>query len=247
MASKNIDNGFSEDFDLDIDLDVDIDLNIDDDKFDNTGADFPSRYHEPAKMKFVRSNFVRFKYADEFAEAISPFPKDSRVFGIVNGSFVFGEFIGAFIVKNKLKIEEMTITTLSLSEMNIDMLSELLKRGYIQKLNIIISDYFYGHEKSGLIKRMYKKLDIDNRFQLSIAANHTKITQFKTTDNQFFVFYGSANLRSSQSIEQVTIEESEKLYNYNKLWMDILIDRYQTIKKPIQANKAWKEIKNDFR
>lgn len=103
----------------------------------------------------------------------------------------------------------MTITTLSLSQNNIDSLHNLMEGGYIGELNLIVSVYFWAHEIHQLIPYIYRQLDINDRFQLCVGGIHTKTTQFETMGGRKVIIHGSANLRSSGSVEQFTIEENE--------------------------------------
>lgn len=158
---------------------------------------------------------------------------------IVSGAFIFGDFLEAYLVENALGCEELTITTLSLSQDNIDSLHILLTKNYVKKLNLIISDYFFSHERHTLIPYIYACLDIDNKFQLSVASIHTKTSQLKMEDGTKIVMHGSANLRSSANVEQFTIEANEELYDFYEKIFTPLIDYYATIKKSVRAKKQW--------
>jgi hypothetical protein len=45
--------------------------------------------------------------------------------------------------------------------------------------------------------------------------------------------HGSANLRSSNNLEQFEFEESEELYNFNRKYFEDIIEQYSTIKKAV--------------
>jgi hypothetical protein len=135
----------------------------------------------------------------------------------------------------------MTITTLSLSQDNVDSLHNLLAGGFVDELNLIVSVYFFGHERHSLIPYIYEKLDIDNKFQFAVASIHTKTVNFETSGGRKIVIHGSANLRSSANIEQFTIEENEGLYEFYQSHFSSILDRYRTINKnkPIRDNELW--------
>ena len=84
----------------------------------------------------------------------------------VSGSFIFGDFLEAFIIGNNAKCKKMTVSTLSLNQNNVDSLYNLLAGNYIDELNLIVSVYFWGNEIRSLIPYMYRKLDFGNKFQL---------------------------------------------------------------------------------
>lgn len=101
-----------------------------------------------------------------------------------------------------------------------------------------MSAYFYSHERRGLIPYIYKRLDVENRFQLAVAGVHTKTCQFRTLGGRYVVMHGSANLRSCGNIEQFTMEENRELYDF----YDGIVERYKTINKQIRGNELWEMI-----
>lgn len=131
-----------------------------------------TRYIKP-KVYEVKPEYVLYDNAVKLA-------KDLRLdFGarydvFVSGSFIFGDFLEAFIMGNNAKCKKMTISTLSLNQNNVDSLYNLLAGNYIDELNLIVSVYFWGNEIRSLIPYMYRKLDFGNKFQLSVASIHTK-------------------------------------------------------------------------
>lgn len=227
-------------------VDVQLDTIINFDNFSNIEIDinfdmgFNQRYCKPAMSK---SKNVKYKNASELSKAIE-IKQNERYFCIIDGSFIFGDFIEAFIYDRAMKVKELTLSTLSMSQENIDSLYNLMSKGYLDKLNIIISDYFYSHERQNLVKYMYHKLDIDDRFQLSVCRTHTKICMFETEmgGGRKYVIHGSANLRSSDNIEQFMIEENSELYDFNKLFHDKIIDNFATIKKSLRGKKLFNLI-----
>lgn len=135
--------------------------------------------------------------------------------------------------------QKMTISTLSLSQNNVDSLHTLMDKGYIEELNLIISVYFWGNERSSLVPYIYKQLDIGDRFQLAVAGVHTKTVHFETLGGRKIIMHGSANLRSSGNIEQFTMEENPELYDFYDDHFSRILDKYATIRKPIRNSKAW--------
>lgn len=165
-----------------------------------------------------------------------------RVDAFVSGNFIFGDFIEAFLTEKDARAERMTISTLSLSQNNVDSLAELLRNDYIGQLDMIVSVYFWGNERGELIPYMYRELDMDNRFQLAVADVHTKTVHFETAGGKKIVIHGSANLRSSGNVEQFTIEENPALYDFYEEKLGALVAKYATIRKNIRSQQVWETM-----
>jgi len=223
--------------------------NFDIDPIEMDGFDFEpdidKRYIKPKKIKPIKDRFIVFSNAQKMAAELTT-EKNVRYFCVVSGNFIFGDIIEAFIIKHKLKVKHLIISTLSMSENNIDSLGNLIEWKILKKLDLIVSDYFYSHEKYQLIPYIYTELDNkDCDFQLSVCRSHTKITLLETECGKYFVFHGSANLRSSDNIEQFCIEENEDLFYFNKQWHEVLINEYKTINKHnkvIGGKKLWQKV-----
>lgn len=162
-----------------------------------------------------------------------------RADAFIAGSFIFGDFIEAFMTMNHAITSKMTISTLSMSQENVDSLHNLMEAGFIKELNLIISVYFWAHERNGLLPYIYEQLDMDNRFQLAVAGIHTKTCHFETLGGKKICIHGSANLRSSGSIEELIVEENPGLYDFFDEQMGKIVEKYKTINKPIRNSNAW--------
>lgn len=206
-------------------------------------AETESRYIKP-KLVPMRNSQVCYEHAKELVNAIGIIKDGDRYDCIVAGSFIFGDFLEGYLVENCIGVKELTISTLSMSQENIDSLHTLLTKHYVDKLNLLISDYFFSHERNSLIPYIYQQLDIDDKFQLSVASVHTKTIHFETEDGTKVVVHGSANLRSSGNVEQFTIEANSELYDFYNNVFSPLIENYQTIKKSVRSKKQWNIMMN---
>lgn len=222
-------------FDLNIDIpDVDIDLDFDVPVLDKG---FKNRYKKSKIAKDLPAHRIKYSNARKLAEEIK-LENGMRYDCIVSGNFIFGDFIEAFITHNNAKCKQMTVSTLSLDQNNVDSFANLLNNGYVDELNLILSDYFFAHERRALIPYIYDKLDIDNRFQLASAGSHTKVVLFETLGGKKIVIHGSANLRSSSSIEQFVIEENPDVYDFHLDYHMRIVEEYKTINKDVKRNRS---------
>lgn len=215
------------------DFKIDFDKNLFADKFERE-----NRYIKPLRYRGVADRAVKYSNAEKLAQDLK-IANNECIHCIVAGNFIFGDFIEAFFVENNIYTKELTITTLSMSQENIDSLANLLNGGYVDRLNLIVSDYFFSNERRALIPYLYKILDIDDRFQFAVEGTHTKTVIFQTDGGKDMVIHGSANLRSSQNIEQFTIEDNKILYNFYYEYQNLILETYKTINKAIRVKPLW--------
>lgn len=224
---------------LDINFNFDLDdFNINMDLEDSINPRILKATKKIQKNKFVKSENAKTFWNDCELE------KECRIHCILNGNFQFFDMIFEMFVKYDFKVKKMTISTLSLSQDNIESMAVLLENGYIDELNLIVSDFFYSHEKHSLVKFIYEQLDIDNKFQFAVAGTHCKIITFETELGTKFCFHGSANLRSSNNIEQLCIENNDELYYFYDELHDKILNQYKTINKSIIRGKLWQLTKD---
>jgi hypothetical protein len=241
---------------MDLDLTNDIDLATNDfnlgdldlsnfsDKMLDTATEFESRYMKPPLSVERSESYYKYEHAIDLAQKLF-LKKNERQFYIINGSFIFGDFIEAWITERNFHVKKMTISTLSLSQNNVDSLRNLVDGGFVDELNLIVSDYFFSHERKALIPYIYQELDKPgiNKFQLAVCGTHCKTCIFETHNGGFIVIHGSATLRTSANLEQFMIEENEALYRFNDDYQKKIIDEYKTINKALRVNKLWNVIK----
>jgi hypothetical protein len=198
-------------------------------------SDIDTRLIKPPKSK---DKTAAWKNAKKTASKIEITPGMSY-FGIIDGSFIFGDLIEALLVGKRIRARRLDIQTLSLSQENVDSLATLLIKGYVKELNLIISDYFFAHERKVLIPYIYEHLDIADRFQLAVCGLHTKIITMELTEGIKLVIHGSANLRSSGNIEQIAIQDSAEIYDFIIEMNDKIIKKFNTINKSIRRKRLW--------
>jgi len=200
-----------------------------------------SRICKPPRIPDVPERMLKYSNAEELAKELD-LSENARNYVMLSGYFIYGDLIEAIIYEKDFIVKEMTISTLSYNEGNVDSLAGLIDDGRIQKLNIVISDYFYSHERRNIIKYTYQELDKDDKFQLAVAGTHSKVVLFETVAGEKIVMHGSANLRASGNIEQVMIEHSAALYDFNQEIFSATIEKYRTIGKRVRYDKLWSAI-----
>lgn len=200
-----------------------------------------SRYIKPKICRELSDRMLKYKNAQELAKVLN-FNDAKRYYVVVDGTFIFGDLLEAWCTNFNVHVKRMSISTLSLSQDNIFSLENLLIGGYVEQLDILVSDYWYQNERDKIVRLMYERLDIDNRFQLGSCSTHCKLTLIETYSNRKYVFHGSANMRSSSNIEQIMFEESEDLYNFNLEIQDSILNTYFSINKSVRRKTLWQAV-----
>jgi len=192
------------------------------------------------KIKPLKDRLINYDNAVKFANDID-ITENSRYFSFINGNFIFGDFIEALIVEKNYKIDNLTISTLSLSEENIYNIKILMVKKLLKQLTLIVSDYFYSHERTKLIKLIVK--EFGDSVTLIEARSHTKTCIFETDCGKKIVMHGSANLRSSGNIEQIQIEENKELFDYIETFNSKLLTVYKSKQYKSVSQGDWDLLK----
>lgn len=219
-------------------IDVDLDFDIGD--FDLIDDEEDPRYLQPKMARSAVYTSVDYGNAKHMADKVSLEP-NTRTTVIVPGSFIFGDLLEALVLHRGLDVRKIYISTLSLNEENVDSLKNLLLFSQLDKLNILLSGYFYSNYKTTIVPYMYQELDVENRFQCAFCNTHMKIALMEAADGRRFVLHGSANMRSSSSLEQFDLEESPELYEFYRAAFDGLISKYKTVNHRAVKRRGVKE------
>lgn len=195
-----------------------------------------------AKVKrYPQPKTVKYQYAVDLAKDVGVLNEGECTYAIVSGNFISGDFLEAYLFENDLIVDEIIITTLSMSRENVDSLKNIMDFRLNGKMGLIVSDYFFAHERSQGIKDIVEQLGGDG-FTLAVAGLHTKITLIKTQCGKHIVISGSSNLRSSLNIEQITIDCNRDLYYFNREWMAVILNSYQATHKMLRRNELWQQV-----
>ena len=170
-----------------------------------------------------------------------------RTFCTLAGRFSVGDIPEALIVENNLSVDEIWIATLSMSYDNLHSLKNIVDGGYLEpagekNLHIIVSDFFYAHERKrdGLIGEIVWLLG--DHIVLSATRTHQKIMMFRTACGKHIVVHGSANMRSTDNIENICIEDCEELYYFLRGQFSTIENDYGVYKKSRRGDNLFNLI-----
>ena len=206
---------------------------------DNGEDDHECRYIRPI-IKPIPRRCVKYEKAQNLAHDIGLLQKGERIDVIMSGKFILGDFIEGYMVEHNLHARKLTISTLSYNENNIDSLKNLLDGGYVDSIDMIVSAYFYAHEKHKLIRYAYEQLDDEQgNFQLAVCNVHTKTYQFCTDEGLKIIMQGSGNMRSGANFESMVLEESEQTFDFYEQFYAEILQQFGTIQKDKKYLKTW--------
>lgn len=193
------------------------------------------------KFRDMKSSRVKYERAAELAVRTAQALKDGEtIHALLSGNFIFGDFLEALAVENCVQFKSMTLSTLAMSDENVISLENLLASGLLGHLDLIVSSYFWSHNRHNAAF-IYETLCDPFGTRLAVAGIHTKIAMIET-DKSKLVIHGSANMRSSRTIEAITIEANPDLYEFHKSWHDMILDDYAVTRKERRASNLWSLI-----
>lgn len=206
---------------------------------DITEEEHECRYIRPV-LRPVPRRQVRYEKAVSLSRDLGLLQKGERIDVIMSGKFIMGDFIEGYMVEHNLHAKRLLISTLSYNENNIDSLRNLLDGGFVDNIDIVVSSYFYAHERHKLIKYAYQELDNEQgRFQLAVCNVHTKTYQFCTDEGLHIIMQGSGNMRAGANFEQMVMEENEEVFRFYEGFYNEILKEYPTIQKDKKYLKTW--------
>lgn len=191
-----------------------------------------------------RPNMVTYDNARNLAAELPELDQSTTINGVVSGNFIFGDFIEALMVEKNYFADELLIATLSLGKENVDSLRNLIDGDYVRDLSLIVSDFWYAHERRPAGGVPYIEATLSSpHFCFAAAGIHTKVTLISTDCGRRLVLHGSANLRSSRNVEQFTLEDNPELYAFHHRWMRRLLDNFSLTQESLRGDSLWQTVR----
>jgi DNA-binding TFAR19-related protein (PDSD5 family) len=169
-----------------------------------------------ARRRAARKALVKPENAAELVRQIADLEEGDRLHAVLPGNFVFAEILTQ--LAERMKPQTVTIATLSLSKANVDALAAALDAKHIGQLEFLISDYF-GATNKAIMAHMEQAAQ-NRRWRIGTKRTHAKIA---TLDTNHLVIETSANLRSSQNVEQLSVFRDRELHDFHTRWITDLM------------------------
>jgi hypothetical protein len=173
-----------------------------------------------------RRKIIRAENAVTLARAMPRTPFEST-HALIPGDFVFCDILTAMVDLVGAP-RAVHISSLSLSLDNVGLLRDVCTRFPGATVSLALSYYFEKTNKS-IFRAVKERLVPLPNFKLALGRIHTKIILFHVENDRrgagescHLVLETSANLRSSGSLEQVSIFACPQIYGFHAEWMEEL-------------------------
>lgn len=187
-----------------------------------------------------RPKAVCYERAEDFARALT-IDAATETFAYVAGGFVFGDFIEALVEQRRVSVRRMGMQMLSMNDENIDSLRNVVEMSGTERLDLCLSGYWYATEmrKGGVVPYLFEQLDLEGlELHVAIAEVHCKVVTIETWAGHHLTMHGSANLRSSNSVEQLHISPDDGLYGFCDGVTQRIVAAYDILRQEKRQYKA---------
>jgi hypothetical protein len=150
-----------------------------------------------------------------------PAGPEERTHALLRGDFVLCDMIPAIIAETG-PLDHVRIATLGMSAANAAQLARLVRAGQIQRLTLVVSHYFQQVDRTTVFAAVCDELAPLGAMPI-VTRNHAKVILLPALRHPHrLVIEGSANLRSSDNLEQVVIFNDQDTHDFHATWIDDL-------------------------
>jgi hypothetical protein len=163
-----------------------------------------------------RANAAAYKHLDPLPEPGTDLEM------LISGKYAMWDLVPA-LIEHLGPIEHLHIATLSFSKQNAGDILGLLDSGDIKRISLVIS-YYYKSTSREIYDLLVPNL-IERGHRVKAIRNHAKIILAEMVSGDRFNIRGSPNLRSSVNIERLTLSRGDDVYNFDKAWLEDVLER----------------------
>jgi len=165
----------------------------------------------------TKRRFYDLKNVPNAVRLLDPLPKKNEtVHAIMGGDFAAWDLIPAILNLVSKPALELVIATLGFNSKNNYHLGTLLEQKKIGKALVLCSDYF-AKSDSSTFREAKIRLESMGSFLVS-TRTHAKIIAINFGEVAYVV-EGSANMRSCNNLEQITISNDQELFKFHTKWI----------------------------
>ncbi len=152
-------------------------------------------------------------------EILANLPQPGHVLHtVVKGDFILTDLITQ-IARQSGQCPRLTLGTLSMNPENARELAKLRDEELIGGITLVLSDFFFRTSRDA-VEECFQILPAPSTRWIK-CRSHVKIALIPTADDAY-VLHGSANLRSSANLENLTIENDRQLLEWHASWVSEL-------------------------
>lgn len=183
------------------------------------------------RMKGQARALIQAKRADELVKVLPRTPEEST-HALLSGEFILGDVIDR-VREIHGNPRALWIATLSVGMPNVATLEAAGRAGIA--VTLLVSHYFQSAEKELFAALQSALLPIPG-FKIIVGRLHTKVLLFDFEDWPL-TLTTSANLRSSNNLEQLDAFAAPPLFFFHRGWMQELVERAEAGVNPSFAVK----------
>lgn len=159
---------------------------------------------------------------DAARHLLTPLPRPGEsVHALLGGEFVLACAIPVILDAIGQPCE-LDICTLGTNDAAVDLILREAEAGRVTRFRILLSQYFEQMDRS-TCSRVVERIRAAGHVA-AVARNHTKLMLWRPqAGSDRFTLEGSANLRSSVNLEQLTITNDRALYDFHQAWLGELL------------------------
>lgn len=173
-----------------------------------------------AEEKAARRGIRKLIRPENAAIVIQHLPgPGERTHCVLRGDFVLCDLIPG-IIGARGRCPHLRIATLGLSTANADTLASLVESGEVHALTVVVSHYFQQVDKTTTYREVAARLQSCGG-RLVVTRSHAKVICLPGPTSAL-VIEGSANLRSSDNLEQMCIIDDPETHDFHASWIDEL-------------------------
>lgn len=165
---------------------------------------------------------IRPENASELVKLLPTRP-DDRLHCVLRGDFVLCDIIPR-IIGARGRCPHLRIATLGMSAANASTLADLQARGDIKDFTLVVSHYFESVDRASTYREV--RAILEGRARFIVTRSHAKVILLPTDGGDFFAAEGSANLRSSDNLEQMLFVNDRETHDFHASWIDDLASRH---------------------
>ncbi len=146
-----------------------------------------------------------------------PAKEGERMHAVTPGDFVFCDLLTA--ICRKLKPEALYLSTLSMSKKNADAICAEVAAGQPPRAMLLLSNYFAG-TNGEIFDHLKRRAEQTPGVTVGTLRTHAKVALFDCGAAGKLIIETSANLRSSDNVEQISAFMDADLFEFHRGWIE---------------------------